>query len=828
MPFLKETQSPQSGRIFNLRSGENLIGRDPKTCMVILEHYAVSRKHALIDVLPDGTFIQDLNSRNGVLVNNSRVEAGHWGRTRLKPQDRIKIGIFDLIFEEDPYESEFVSIQPETQNGESIYSTVDVIRDSSEELLTPGDEWTAKLQAVLKIIDHLSAARLDSIDIIMPRVIDTLSKSFPITQNAYIQLIEPASGDFRTVASLRRDNLPGGIRISRSLREYVVNQRQAVLAGNLTQDQRFKASASLEQLQVSSMMSVPLVDSSRHVMGLIQLEVVHGSQAYTHDDLEVLAGVARHISTVIENVRLHEKAMRTQRADYERRFRQLIEGSIHGVLIHRHFQPLYVNERWAAMHGYTVAEIEKLPSVLNLVASEFKDQTYDYALAHLQSRPAPQRYERQGVRRDGSRFWLEEFSMLVEWNNRAAIQSVIIDLSDRKKAEQILQQSKEELEQQVQLRTQELAQSEALYRSLVNNLQAAVSRKNTQGVYTFVNQPFCDLFQKKASELMGTADAQLFPASIADKLQQDDRTVLESHQSVDSIDTLAFPSNQTLVMQTRRSPLYDDTGSVSGIQIIQWDLTALKRTEEACQRYALELERSNRDLEEFAYSVAHDLQSPLRTVTAHCQRVLEKSDALRDSDTAEDIKRAVGGLRRMKHLVDDLLTYALVNSGVMQPEPVPVTEILAEVQENLQTAIIDAGAQITVTPLPAIVCDRTQLSEVFQNLIANAIQYRSQATPAIQISAQPVQQGWQFSVADNGIGIEPRHHERIFQIFQRLHSDDVIPGSGIGLALCKKIVERHGGRIWVKSQLGAGSTFHFVIPTLPPESPDTDSGAKSQ
>lgn len=828
MPFLKETKSPQSGRIFTLRPGQNLIGRDPKSCVVVLEHYAVSRKHAVIEVLPNGTYIEDLSSRNGVLVNNSRMEPGRWGRTRLIPQDRIKVGIFDLIFEEDPYDSEIVAIQPETQNDESIHSTVDVIRDSSEEILTPGDEWTAKLQAVLKIIDHLSAAGLDSIDIIMPRVIDTLSKSFPITQNAYIQLIEPASGEFRTVASLRRDNLPGGIRISRSVRDYVVNQRQGVLAGNLIKDQRFKASASLEQLQINSMMSVPLVDSSRQVMGLIQLEVVHGSQAFTHDDLEVLAGVARHISMVIENVRLHEQAMRSQRADYERRFRQLVEGSIHGVLIHRHFQPLYVNERWAAMHGYTIAEIEKLPSLLNLVASEFRDQTHEYALAHLQSRPAPQRYERQGVRRDGSTFWLEEFTMLVEWNNRAAIQSVIIDLSDRKKAEQVLRQSKEELEQQVQLRAQELAQSEALYRSLVNNLQAAVSRKNTQGVYTFVNQPFCDLFQKKSSELVGTTDAQLFPADIADKLHQDDRLVLDSLQSVDSIDTLTFPSNQTLVIQTRRSPLVDDTGSVSGIQIIQWDLTALKRTEEACQRYAHELERSNRDLEEFAYSVAHDLQSPLRTVTAYCQRVEEKSDAARDPETAEDIKRAVEGLKRMKHLVDDLLTYALVNSGIMQPETVPVTEILAEVQENLQSTITDVGAQITATPLPAIACDRTQLSEVFQNLIANALQYRSPATPVIRISAQPVEQGWQFSVADNGIGIEPRHHARIFQIFQRLHSDDVIPGSGIGLALCKKIVERHGGRIWVESQLGAGSTFHFVIPTLSPESPSPDDKSNSQ
>ena len=815
MPFLKETKTAHSGRIYKLNPGKNCIGRDRSKCSVVLEHYAVSREHAIIDVKRDGSYIEDNYSRNRVLLNDRLLDPGPPGRTMLRPRDQLTIGTFTLIYEDDVQDSDIPVIQPETLDGKSVFSTIDVCEDSPDELPTPIDERIAKLTSLVMIIDHLSSAGPESIDIVMPRVIDTLSKSFPITQNAYIQLIEPSTGDFRTVASLRSSHLPGGIQISRSVRDYIVKQRRAVLAGNLSQDTRFKRTHSIEQLQVSSMMSAPFVDSANRVMGFIQLEVVQGPKAYTPDDLDILEGVARHISMVIANARYREYAVRTQQAELERRFRRFVEGSLQGVLIHHQFQPLFVNERWAAMHGYTVAEIEKMPSVHRLIAPEFQEQADEYALAHLQNRPAPKRYERQAVRCDGSTFWVEEFSMLVEWNKRAAVQSVIIDLSDRKQAEAILQRSKDELEQQVQLRSQALVQSEALYRSLVDNLQAAVSRKDSQGCYTFVNPPFCEWFQKTASELIGLTDSQLFSPEVADKLQQHDRLVLDSQQSVNSMDTLVFPSQQTLIVQSRRTPLCDESGKPIGIQTIQWDITALKTAEEACLHYAAELERSNRDLEDFAYSVAHDLQSPLRTVTAYCDRVREKWQPAWDPGVAEDVALAVGGLKRMKHLIDDLLAYSLVNSGTLQLQPVAVDQIVADTLDNLHSAIQDAQAQITVESLPTVVCDRTQLGQVFQNLISNAIQYRSAQVPIISLSARPVAEGWQFSVVDNGMGIDPRQHERIFEIFQRLHSDDVIPGTGIGLALCKRIVERHGGRIWVDSQLGRGSTFHFTLPTPP-------------
>lgn len=826
MPFLKETNSNNSGRIFELNPGRNFIGRDYRKCSVVLEHYAVSREHAIIDVKPDASYVEDNYSRNRVLLNNQLLDPGPAGRTMLHPYDQLTIGTFTLIYEDDAHDSDVPVIQHETLTGKSVYSTVDVCRDSPDEMPTPVDERIAKLTSVLTIIDHLSSAGPESIDIVMPRVIDTLSKSFPITQNAYIQLVEPSTGDFRTVASLRSVNLPGGIQISRSVRDYIMEQRRAILAGNLAQDSRFKRMHSIEQLQVSSMMSAPFIDSSNRVIGFIQLEVVQGPHVYTQDDLDILEGVARHVSMVIANTRYREYAVRTQQAELERRFRRLVEGSVQGVLIHHHFQPLFVNERWAEIHGYTVAEIEKMPSVHSLIAPEFQESTFDYALAHLQNRTAPKRYERQAVRRDGSKFWVEESSMLVEWNKRAAVQSIILDLSDRKLAEAILQRSQDELEQQVPLRSQAGVPSEALYRSLVDNLQAAVSRKNAQGSYTFVNPTFCEWFQKPASELIGLTDSQLLPPEMADKLQQQDRLVWDSQQSSDSIDTLLLPSRQTLIVQSRRTPFCDKSGKPIGIQTTQWDITALKKAEEACLRYARELERSNRDLEDFAYSVSHDLQSPLRTVTTDCERVLQNWQSTWDPGGAEDLARAVGGLKRMKQLIDDLLAYALVNSGALQAEPVAVDQIVADTLDNLHAAIQDAQAKITVESLPTVVCDRTQLGQVFQNLISNAIQYRSAPIPTISISARPVAEGWQFTVADNGIGIDPRQHERIFAIFQRLHSDDVIPGTGIGLALCKRVVERHGGRIWVESQLGAGSAFHFTLPT--PSLPVTTEAHRSE
>jgi signal transduction histidine kinase len=224
------------------------------------------------------------------------------------------------------------------------------------------------------------------------------------------------------------------------------------------------------------------------------------------------------------------------------------------------------------------------------------------------------------------------------------------------------------------------------------------------------------------------------------------------------------------------------------------------------------LERSNKDLEQFAYVASHDLQEPLRMVASYVQLLERRYKDRLDSDAKEFITFAVDGATRMQKLINDLLSYSRISTRGKEFKDTDSKYALDQAIENLRMAIKDSGARITYDKLPEISSDESQLIQLFQNLIDNAIKFRSQEVPHIHISARDNRSEWLFSVQDNGVGIDPQHAERIFVIFQRLHEREKYPGTGIGLAICKRIVERHGGRIWVESEPGKGSTFFFTIP----------------
>jgi light-regulated signal transduction histidine kinase (bacteriophytochrome) len=253
-------------------------------------------------------------------------------------------------------------------------------------------------------------------------------------------------------------------------------------------------------------------------------------------------------------------------------------------------------------------------------------------------------------------------------------------------------------------------------------------------------------------------------------------------------------------------------------ETLQAEVNERIRAERALEQYHTELERSNQELQQFAYVASHDLQEPLRMVTSYLQLLERRYRDRLDSDADEFIAYAVDGATRMQQLIKDLLTYSRVGSRQRSFEPNDCQAILDQALTNLQVAIEETGATVTHSALPTVMGDGTQLVQLFQNLIGNAIKFRNQRPPEIDVRAE-IQNGsggvaryWQFSVQDNGIGIESQYAERIFLIFQRLHDRDEYPGTGIGLAICKRIVERHGGRIWVESEPGKGSTFRFTLP----------------
>jgi signal transduction histidine kinase len=237
-----------------------------------------------------------------------------------------------------------------------------------------------------------------------------------------------------------------------------------------------------------------------------------------------------------------------------------------------------------------------------------------------------------------------------------------------------------------------------------------------------------------------------------------------------------------------------------------------KQADEALRRTAEELARSNRELEQYAYVASHDLREPLRTVTGFLQLLRQKCAGRLDSEADTFIDYAVDGAERMRALIDDLLTYSRVGTRGLELAPTDACTALQQAEHNLLASIRESEAQITHGALPTIPVDGVQLTQLFQNLVANALKFHSEAPPAIHVDASRKQDHWVFSVRDNGIGIDLGSEERIFQIFQRLHSRKKYAGTGIGLAVCKKIVERHGGRIWVESRPGEGATFFFTIP----------------
>ncbi|MBE3116691.1 GHKL domain-containing protein, partial [Candidatus Bathyarchaeota archaeon] len=273
-----------------------------------------------------------------------------------------------------------------------------------------------------------------------------------------------------------------------------------------------------------------------------------------------------------------------------------------------------------------------------------------------------------------------------------------------------------------------------------------------------------------------------------------------------------FPKVGSRTMLLNARQIIQRVKGASMILVAFEDITERKKTELDKLRLTVEtLKRSNSELEQFAYVASHDLQEPLRMVTSYMQLLEQRYKGKLDADADEFIAYAVDGANRMRSLINDLLSYSRVGRLGKPFKPTNCESVLEVVLKNLQTSVEDTGALVTHDQLPVVMADEGQLVQLLQNSISNAIKFHRKEPPRIHVSAHVEETEYLFSVRDNGIGIDPQYFDRLFKVFQRLHTKEEYPGTGIGLAVCKRIVERHGGRIWLESQLGIGTTIYFTL-----------------
>ena len=263
------------------------------------------------------------------------------------------------------------------------------------------------------------------------------------------------------------------------------------------------------------------------------------------------------------------------------------------------------------------------------------------------------------------------------------------------------------------------------------------------------------------------------------------------------------------------APIKDDAGVITGSVMIAMDISEQKEIEKELADKAEDLVRSNKELQQFAYVASHDLKEPLRMVTTYVQLLDRRYGDKLDDQAKEYIGFAVEGSKRMYALVDDLLMYSRVETSVLPFAPVEMDQVMITVLKDLGEAIEASAATVTAGDLPEVHADHQQMVQLLENLVGNAIKFRRDDAPAVRVSASINGNDWVFSVKDNGIGIDKKYADKVFQMFQRLHARETFPGTGIGLAICKKVVERHGGRIWFESEPGVGTTFFFTLPAKP-------------
>lgn len=492
-------------------------------------------------------------------------------------------------------------------------------------------------------------------------------------------------------------------------------------------------------------------------------------------------------------------------------------------------QHIAVNDAWVMSTGFTREEaIGRTSEALNLWMHAHERDAF---IAQLEQTGRVNNMLMHSRTKSGDTSVILLSSDRIELGGQTCLLSACFDISDRIRAEKALQHSKEFSE------------------NLITNLQDGFILLDLDGVHIDANPAFCEMTGFSRGDLIGVGIPHPYwPPEHQDTIIEA-ISALQSQQDMDDIELIFMrKSGQRFPVIVTPTVLYNEQGQPTNYMALIKDISHIKLVQEELRRSRDELElrvqqrtteladvnsylqtqilerevltqqlmQSNQELEQFAYIASHDLQEPLRAITSYTQLLAQRYEGQIDEKADKYIHYIVDGATYMQQLIQDLLTYSRVGRGELTLEQIDLNQVLRQVQRNLQVAIAEANATVGYAPLPTILADKNHLVHLFQNLVGNSIKYRGDRPPIVQIQVQEEDGEWLISLSDNGIGIDPQYAERIFVIFQRLHTRRTYSGTGIGLAICKKIVERHHGRIWVESQPQQGATFYFTLPKLIP------------
>jgi PAS domain S-box-containing protein len=517
--------------------------------------------------------------------------------------------------------------------------------------------------------------------------------------------------------------------------------------------------------------------------------VVHEQGEVIHDEKNIPIRMRGTIQDITERKKAEEK-IKSLANIVESSNDAVITKSLDGIVTSW-------NKEAEKVYGYSAEEIRG-KNISILEPDNLKGEIKQFSEKIKQGKRI-QHYETSRLKKDGTIINVSVTLSPVfdSYGKLVAISAIARDITERKKAEEAIRLSN-------------------IYnRSLIEASLDPLVTIGHDGKITDVNTSTEFVTGYSRDELIGTDFTNYFTEP--EKAKQGYQEVFKEGFVSDYALEIRHRDGSTTPVLYNASIYQDEDGEVVGVFAAARDITERKKAEEILKLKLEELARSNAELEQFAYVSSHDLQEPLRMVTSYLQLLQRRYQGNIDDKADKYIHFAVDGAFRMQGLINDLLEFSRVTTRAREPEAMDSEFVLNQVLSGLELYIKENKATVSHGYLPKVMADSTQMIQVFQNIIINGIKFHGEEAPKIHISAGRNAREWIFLVQDNGIGIDPQYSEKIFEVFKRLHKKEEYPGTGIGLAICKKIVERHGGHIWVESELGKGSTFYFTLPINPEE-----------